>query len=228
MPALPDVPNVLKCAFEFDLIGSLRGGVRMYFQYSGGPPSAANLNTLSTDLADQFGSDLAGHMSEDLSLIAVTVTDLTSATSAEGSWSGSIAGVNAGPPVTVDTAMLMNCHISRRYRGGKPRTYWPFGIAGNLNSDSVTWTSAFITNVTTDWNTFLAAVLAFTGIGCTLTAHVNVSYYQGFASVEDPVTHRWRNIPTPRSGPVSPDLITGVTFRPEISQQKRRRTSVAA
>lgn len=227
MPALANVPNTLKVAFRYSTTGVLEAGNRLFFSYSGGPPTVGNLNTMATDISSAFGTDLAGLMSEDFHLIGVTIIDLTSDTAAEGSWAGSIAGANAAHDMPLDTALLQNFTIARRFRGGKCRTYWPFGTPGNLNSDDVTWTSAFLATAATAWANFYTAVQAFTGIGITSLTHVNVSYYKGFASVQDPVTKRWRNIPTPVAGPITPDLITGNAFRPEVSQQRRRRTSTS-
>jgi hypothetical protein len=227
MPALPNVPNTLKIALRFSTTGVLEAGVRFYYTYSGGPPTVGNLNTLATDIAGYFGTDLAGLMSTDYHLIGIVITDLSSSTAAEGLWAGSVAGANAGHPPGIDAVLLQNFQISRRFRGGKPRTYWPFGIEGNLNTDDVTWTSAFLATAATAWASFNTALVATTGIGMVIVAHVNVSYYHGFASVQNPVTKRWRNIPTPVAGPVTPDIIIGNVFRPEISVQKRRRTSLS-
>jgi hypothetical protein len=227
MPALPDVPNTLRISLRFSTTGVLEAGVRFFYTYSGGPPTVGNLNTLATAIAGYFGTNLAGLMSTDYHLIAITIVDLSSSIAAEGEWTGSVAGANAGHPPAIDAVLLQNFQISRRFRGGKPRTYWPFGIEGNLNVDDVTWESSFLTTAAAGWAAFNAALVATTGVGMVIVAHVNVSYYHGFASVQNPVTKRWKNIPTPVAGPVSPDIIIGNVFRPEISVQRRRRTSLS-
>jgi hypothetical protein len=227
MPALPNVPNTLRVSLRYSTTGVLEAGNRLFFSYSGGPPTVGQLNTMATGVSAAFGTDLAGLMSSDYHLIGVTIVDLSSPTAAEGAWTGSVAGANSGHPPDIAVAMLQNFQISRRYRGGKCRTYWPFGVAGNLNTDDVTWTSAFLGTCATAWAAFYAAVQSISGTGITAITHVNVSYYHGFASVQNPVTKRWRNIPTPVAGPVTPDLIIGNAFRPEVSQQKRRRTSLS-
>lgn len=228
MPALPPAPNVLKCSLNYNTQGSLKAGNRLFFEYSGGPPSVANCNTIATGISTAFSTDLAALMGPQIGLVEITVTDLTSDTSAEGSWTGSIPGTRSGEIVDLDTAVLQNFTIARRYRGGKPRTYWPFGCSADLNSDRNTWTSGYLSAHASGWAAFLAAVLAITGGGCTITNHVNVSYYSGFASVENPVTKRWRNIPTPRTGDAVVDGITGTTVSETIGVQKRRRFSLAA
>jgi hypothetical protein len=228
MPALPPAPNVLKVAFEYDLGGSLRGGTRQFWSYTGGPPTAGNLNSMASFFRDSFDSRLSGLMSSDFSLIAIVVTDLTSDTSAEGEWTGSVDGGRDGHAVTVDAAILLNSTISRRYRGGKPRIYFPFGIQSDLDSDDVSWSSDFVSACGAAWTLWKEDLTGNADYGCTLQAHVNVSYYSGFASVQNPVTLRWRNIPTPRSGDATVDVITSSTFRSEISVQRRRRTSTSA
>lgn len=229
MPALPDAPNVIRISLEYNTGGALRAGNRFFMQYSGGPPSAAQLNSMATDVSGLFGDDLAALMNSDYSLVGVTCTDLTSDTSAEGSWTGSVPGTRSGSATaaSVNDAATQNFTIARRYRGGKPKTFWPFGVEGDYQTVA-TWTASFVSAVEAAWATFLAGLLAITGAGCTLTTHVNVSYYSGFASVENPVTKRWRNIPTPRSGDAVVDTITGNSVSATIGSQRRRRTSTSA
>lgn len=229
MPALPPAPNVIKIEFEYSPGGTLRAGNRIYMAYTGGPPTAANLNTLSSDVSTLFGTDLASLLNEAYGLSEVQCTDLTSDSAAQGLWTGNVPGTrsNGGVNIPISTCVLQNFVIARRYRGGKPKTYWPFGVDSDLTS-SAAWSTDLQTAVAAGWTSFLAALIAETGIGCTLTDHVNVSYYSGFASVENPVTHRWRNIPTPRVGDAVVDIITGNAVRLEIGSQRRRRTSTRA
>jgi hypothetical protein len=225
MPSPPPAPNVLRVQSVFDLGGDLEGGVRQYWLYSGGPPSPSNAGTIATNFSSIFGTYLAGLMSHNFSLIQVNVEDLSSSTGAVGDWTGSVPGVNEGNEVTVDTCVLQNSQIKRRYRGGRPRTYWPFGIEGNLNADGVTWEASFLTSVEDNYTSYVNQVISDAGSGCSIEYSVNVSFYDGFTAAENPVTGRWRNIPKYRTGSAVIDQISGFTFRPEISQQKRRRTS---
>jgi hypothetical protein len=55
-----------------------------------------------------------------------------------------------------------------------------------------------------------------------VTTHVNVSYYQGFTVVTDPITGRARNVPKLRSGGPLVDVISSVTARPIVGTQRRR------
>lgn len=227
MPALPAAPSVIKVALHFQLDAGHTGSSRFYMKYSGGPPSDADLDTLASGVSTVFGSDLASWMSENYHLVEVFCTDLTSGTAAEGSWTGSVAGGRSGTVLPIDACVCLNHKIARRYRGGKPKIFLPFGLQSDLNSDGDTWTSGLISGLGTAWHTFVTDVEAIGSIGCTLTDIVNVSYYSGFASVENPVTHRWRNIPTPRSGDATIDGITSTFVYPYISQQRRRRFTPA-
>jgi hypothetical protein len=227
MPALPDVPSVVRINLDFALSETLRGGVRQFWSFSGGPPSIANLEQLATDVSTTYDSEFAPLTPANYALKEVVCTDLTSDTSAQGLWSGTVQGTRSGANLPEDVAVLQSFTIARRYRGGKPRTYWPFGTITDLSADGTVWDTELITAVTDAWNTFKADLLALTGIGITITDHVNVSYYSGFASVQNPVTKRWRNIPTPRTGDAVVDGITGFVVDSFPGSQRRRRFSTA-
>lgn len=228
VPALPDAPNVIRIRFEYTTEADLKAGNRIFYLYSGGPPSVAQLNTLATDVSTGFGTDLAPEMSQNYALTGVECTDLTSPTSAQGTWTGSVPGTRSSASVdnTLNDAVIHNFVIARRYRGGKPKTFWPFGVSGDRQDDAH-WHSSFATEVENAWASFKTYLQALTGIGCTLTDHVNVSYYSGFASVQNPVTKRWENIPTPRTGTAVIDGITGNSVNLMIGSQRRRRSATS-
>lgn len=225
MPALPVAPQVLRIALQFQTTGDLVAGSRFYYSYSGGPPTAANCNSIGSGVEAAWSADLNQYMSNDYDLVKVTVTDLTSDTSADGVWSGSLNGTSSHPPPAIDAATLMNSVIARRYRGGKPRIYLPIGTIDHLTTSPVEWDPSYVTAVNSSWAAFNTALLALTGIGCTLTNHVNVSFYKGFASVQNPVTKRWQNIPTPRTGDAVVDDISSTSANPTVGVQRRRRFS---
>jgi hypothetical protein len=223
VPALPPALQVLRIQMKWKLGSAHGGGSRFYMLYSGGPPTATNCNTIASDVSGAFNTALGGAMIDTNELVEVVVTDLTSGSAAEGSWTGSIAGQLTGTPLPIDTCVLMNSHIPRRYRGGKPKIFLPFGQVSDLDSTDDQWNSTFIGVMNAAWPAFIGVLQGLTGIGCTLVNHVNVSYYHGFASVQNPVTLRWRNIPTPRSGDAVIDQISSTTINPYVSQQRRRR-----
>jgi hypothetical protein len=52
--------------------------------------------------------------------------------------------------------------------------------------------------------------------------HVNVSYYEGFTVVIDPITGRARNVPKLRSSGPLVDGVVGIVINPELGTQRRR------
>jgi len=208
---------------EWELNTSHSGGSRFYFAYTGGPPTAANCSSIAANIVTLYTNNLAKDFSIHNALKHTVVTDLSSSTAATGNADSNVPGTLADPYAGVEVAGCLNSHIPRRYRGGKPRLFLPLGNAVVIGTDGASWTSTFVTQVNGDWVAFKSGIAAMTGVGCTLTNHVNVSYYQGFASVQNPVTKRWENIPTPRSVAIAPDVISLTTLNPTVSQQRRRR-----
>jgi hypothetical protein len=68
---------------------------------------------------------------------------------------------------------------------------------------------------------YFAAVIGSTAGSTTITEHVNVSYYSGFTAVENPITHRWKNVSNPRSTPVV-DNIQSWAIAGHVASQRRR------
>jgi len=220
MPALPNVPGVLKYVMDFQTEGDLKSQVVHHFSYTGGPPSGANLVTMANSAIAAANSDFLSVMSDSVLNNGCTITDLTSATANQGvgTTAGS-AGTRGTALVSPGTAMVVSHTIARRYRGGHPRTYYPWGVAGDIQTSGV-WASAFVTASATAFSSWLTAVLA-SGAGCTLAQLVNVSYYAGFQVVTNPITGRSRNVPRVRVSPVV-DTVTGSVGRSKIGSQRRR------
>lgn len=220
MPALPDVSKVLKVALIFTDGINTDIVTRFYIQYSGSAPGNADADAYASSVHAEFASSLAADMNEALSLITVEVTDLSTVSSAVGTWSGVEPGTATDDPVPIDNALVSSYIIGRRYRGGHPRGYWPLGQATNLQTPQ-TWTSAFISGVHNDLNDFFTNIRADGWSGSGTLTHVNVSYYTGFTVVTDPLTGRARNVPTLRGTPLI-DAITSRIERIRIGVQRRR------
>jgi hypothetical protein len=125
-----------------------------------------------------------------------------------------------GASLTANDCVLRDLLIARRYRGGKPRQYWPFGVITDLQTAQV-WLNAFVTACTTGFTNHTAGMTGLTWPGGQLQTEVNVSYYQGFKVVTSPTTGRARNVPTPRSTPLI-DAATGSRINQRIATQRRR------
>jgi hypothetical protein len=224
MPPLPSVPQVIKVQYQFTIGEDLGAICREFFRYTGAGASASDLDTLSSTIASSFNTNLASLMTPDRVLTSVTITDLTSPTSPEGSAGVTVVGTRSGGKLPASAALLESQIISRRYRGGHPRTYWPFGSDTDVQ-DAQTWTTAFhgaasdgLAAHFTDWSTDLVP-------GITSVENVNVSYYEGF-TVHTGTTGRARNVSTPRSSPVV-DVVVSEIIRFGIAQIRRRLLSLA-
>lgn len=220
MPALPDVPGVLRIDFKHSETGDPSLGNRVFFKYSGGAPSPSDLNSLAGDFPSDWGSTLANLAGVAVTLDEVVITDLTSPSASRGTWTGSQAGTRAGTGLSRNDCALLNFVIPRRYRGGKPRIYAPWGVAADL-ATLATWSGSFITAVHSEWTNWVALFQGHSVGTTVIGAQVNVSYYEGFASVQNPVTKRWRNIPTPRTE-AAIDVIGSFALNPILGSQRRR------
>jgi hypothetical protein len=219
MPPLANVPGVLKVRLTWEVDGDTTAETIHHVSYTGGPPTSAQCVTMANSILTACNSDFVALMSDDTLVESVQITDLTSATAGQGTSTGSgTVGTRGTALLSPGTAALVNHSISRRYRGGKPRTYFPFGVSGDVTTVGV-WSGAFITAVNAAYATWQSAVVG-SGAGCTLTGFVNVSYYSGFTAVKES-SGRYRNVPNPRSTPLV-DPFTGSALATHIGSQRRR------
>lgn len=220
MPGLPDVPQVLRLDIKHTEGADPSLGNRTFWKYSGGAITNAQANDLAAATAGAWSTHLASLCIPAVALNEVVITDLTTTSSARGIWTGSTVGTRSGAELPINDVALLNFTLNRRYRGGKPRTYNPWGAQPDLTS-SQKWGSSFITECETKWAAFVAEWQAFSEGSMVIGSQANVSYYSGFASVQNPVTKRWSNIPTPRVAPVV-DVIVTTTLNPIVGSQRRR------
>jgi len=192
MPALPDVPQVCKLIIS-GVYHDAKWINIWYVHYSGTAPSASNIDAYLTAQATALGANYTAEMSVDNEVTGWEMTDLTSATSARGAITFSAFGARTGDFTPASSALVLSCEISRRYRGGHPRKYLPFGTAGTYASGSTTqWDSSFLADVQTKMEAFVAGLVGVTEGGTTWDDVVNVSYRTGGAvratAVVDPIT----------------------------------------
>lgn len=221
MPPLPDVANVIRCRILFTVYGKENQGLRFFMGYSGSAPTVSNLLAFAGVLKAEADSALPSVMSEDCSLTGYILEDLSSATGSVGTLDDATVGLLTSTPVPPGSAVVASYEISRRYRGGHPRSYWPLGGGNELLSDGL-WESSFITSCQSAIDDVIDALPGTIEGSTTITNQVNVSYYDGFTSVENPITHRYRNVPTLRATPVV-DPVTSIVVRQYVGSLRRRR-----
>jgi hypothetical protein len=216
---LPVVPNVLKVQLHY-LNGSFSWSNALHFAYTGGPYGGSSLTSLAGTTATAWGADMAPQVDTVTSLTGVTITDLSSKSGGVGQVSVSTPGTHVGSPLPDSACVLVNWLISRRYRGGKPRTYFPGGVQTVLNADGRTWTAAFISAFGIGLSNFLQAIFTNPDAVVGLQS-CQVSYYSGFTPVTNQITGRVKNVPNIRTTPVV-DLINSTSVQPLLGSQRRR------
>lgn len=219
MPALPEIPNVLRTDLLWNVDSDVGVSSRQFFRYSGGPPNSANCVDLAADIWEH-ASALAGLYSTAVELTGVKVTDLSDNSGGEGVHEQVEAGSRSGSRLPGNAAVLINYVIGRRYRGGRPRTYFPFFTVADINSSS-TWVGTSLDDVTTAMSSYFGAVIGLNVGSTTITQHVNVSYYSGFTVVTNPVTGRARNVSKVRTTPLVDDILSW-SVASRIASQRRR------
>jgi hypothetical protein len=221
LPALPVVPKVIKT----DLVGSYGGDTdvvnRFYLQYTGTAPTAGDLDTIANAIGASWDSNIASVCSETaVALSAVTMTDLSTVTSPSVEQPAVFPGTRTGAELPADACFVTGYEITRRYRGGHPRGYWPFGVAADL-ATAQTWDSGFITAAVDAVAGFFGTIPGLVWTGGGVLSQVSVSYYEGFTAVENPITHRYRNVPNVRVTPLI-DAVADIVGRPRVGSQRRR------
>jgi hypothetical protein len=218
MPALPVVPNVLRADLHWSISSDVNARTSLFFEYSGTAPDGSACLSLATTIATAMGG-WGEYWDVDTTLLGCTVTDLSSVTGGVATHDVSVAGTRPNP-MSGATAVLVNYQISRRYRGGKPRSYLPWGDSGDIGNRQ-TWNATRVGLWGTALAEFFDTVIGSTAGGTTITQHVNVSYYSGFTVVTSPTTGRARNVPTLRSSPLV-NTVSSFAVSAKIANQRRR------
>lgn len=216
--ALPAVANVFRLQYNFGL-GAALGGVHQYWRYSGGPPSNSDAVAIAGEANSLFGTNLKSLLSIAYQLNNIVFTDLSSSSGVMYEDTAAVPGTRSGTNNPANCCVVVDNLISRRYRGGKPRQYWPFGNVGDLTT-SQHWNSTFTTAVATGLNAFTAAMEAYGGASISIVQQVNISYYSGFTNYTGSGGRaKVRN--NPRATPLV-DSITSLAPRIIVGSQRRR------
>lgn len=221
MPALPDVPKVLKVGVHFsdgvndDILS------RFFVQYSGTAPSSADLDDFCDALSADWSTSMIGLMGATISLTSIDAVDLTSALSAVGVQATTEVGTRDGHVVPIDAAVVTSYKVARRYRGGHPRGYWPFGVAEDLTNAQL-WGASFVDEVSSSYTAWRAALETHGWGGAGTLGFVNISYYEGWTIINRGVVPRAYNVPTLRGGGPLVDAIDTFQTRQRVGTQRRR------
>jgi hypothetical protein len=204
MPARPNAVGVTKLAFSGTAQGTNWANI-FYFQ-TPHPGTIADYTFVQATASAATLRPWIHNMPTTSFLEQITYEDLSSSSGASLTFPGlHLAGTNAGTPLPANNAVLVSHKIARRYRGGHPRHYMPFG-QNTDTSDSQHWTNTFITNVQNDMVAFIAAVNAAIITNWGSGEMGNLSYFTALA---------------PRAVPVF-DPFLSTTTSPLVASQRKR------
>jgi hypothetical protein len=193
---------------------------RFFCRYSAAVPTANDLELAIIGIRNAGTAHIKPLQHENVRQTEINITDLNTSTGHQAELAGWGQGAELLHELPASTCVLMNYKVARRYRGGKPRGYWPLGVGDNM-SNMQTWSTTFVSEAQAGLTAFLIAVEeAGTGAWHPGT-QVNVSYFEKGTWVNDPVTGRPRYIPK-RKEPPHVDEISGRFVSNRIASQRRR------
>lgn len=206
MPALPVVPQVC----DLKISGVYHDAIWMnkyYLHYSGAAPSNSDILDYLVGIESGVEAAYGAEMSVDNECTEFQMTDLTSDTGSENALSLSFYGVRTGDFQPASVAMVASMEIARRYRGGHPRKYLPWGTSGTMASGSTKdWDPDFVGDCQTKFDTLMTNLVGITFGATTWDEIVNVSYVTAKARRTDALV----------------DVVVGHIIRPRICTQRRR------
>jgi len=216
---LPPAGKVIKIAHHFTVGSDAKAMSRIYWQYTGTTPNATTLKAIAEAVQAAWEAHCQALTNSETTLTAIDVIDLSGSEAARYTLATSIKGSHLGG-CSAGVCSLQNHSIPRRYRGGKPRTYWPWGSDSDRTSPQL-WSATWVSNVNTKAGEYFAALAAIKSGGTELSTHCNVSYYHGFTNVSYGSPPKYRRVPTPRATPVV-DTISASSCNSIPGSQRRR------
>lgn len=220
MPPLPAVQNVIRLNAHYTIGSDTTTGSRWFFRYTGTAPDAAGLNAWCANVDSRWRTNCIALYGGNVSVTLWTAVDLSSANGAYGQFTSTAIGTRTGAAVSASTTVNCNYKINRRYRGGKPRTYFPFGTVPDMLTPQ-NWQNNFLGLCQAGvqgWFTDITTTQKPSSV--TTLEHVNVSYYSKFDDNGHPITPGppgWDVRPVPKVDPIlGPQIQT-----PYGAQRKR-------
>lgn len=184
MPPLPPAAQIVLVRLK-GVFGSQPWNVIQHLQYTGAAPAVADLQTLATSITTAWNTNYAPLCANGVNLTGIDLADLTNPAAAAASVTVSSAGTRTGTILPASTCIVVSWIINVRYRGGHPRSYYPFGV----QADTATvrsWATTFVTSVNNASNAYRTALNALTVSGSTYKMAV-VSYQHNNAPRPTPV-----------------------------------------
>lgn len=204
MPPLEPVPGVIKVIHSWTM--SSKNAVNIqYYSFSGTIPAPLSFVTAcATAVAAEV-------VTQNLMWDAFTtymgceVIDLSNDTGYSYIQVEDEVGTRSGLPLPANAAVLATFPIGRRYRGGHPRVYWPWGTGEDVDTKQL-WESGSVGAFQTATTSILGVLPGLSSDGATCDTQVNVSYVNAGARRDVPIV----------------DEILSSIVQIEIASQRRR------
>jgi hypothetical protein len=220
MTTLPPAHNVVRQELHWSVGGDLSCLTRMFFKYTGSAPNGGTLQAAAEAMGLEATAHLKGLHSSFVHLLSIRLVDLGSVTGATGEKPAYGAGSKTGQELPAQVCVLANYHIAHRYRGGKPRNYFPFGVNQDLETPQL-WNASTVTSTQTALAAFIGGCIKSYGTEFVISEQVNVSYQEKGTWHINSETGQPHYTPKYKEPPeVSP--ITGLAISSIPATQRRR------
>lgn len=177
---------------------------------------AADIQAVVDSLQSNMKTAFQAFMATNTTFQTVTGVDLSNSTpaiaiSAPPAWTGTGSGL-----MTPAMSFMISFKIAARYRGGKPRTYFPPLTAVHENVTDDGWDSSGVTGMQTGMGTVISAVAAV----IPGTQHVCPRYT--YTYTDDPAKHKYTRT---RGAPVTTPVVQSYLGSSKMRSQRRRLAS---
>jgi hypothetical protein len=220
--SLPNTPEgVIKARFHFEPGADTAVRPQTQFSYTGGPPTTADLSAAALTIRNAFAAHLASLVPSGDQMFDVECYDLANQATPFGTDITPVVGTRSGTLTPNNVTLLLNKQVNRRYRGSKPKNFWPWGVSADM-ATSTQWSGAFVAAVDVAWAAFIAAIDGAVAGAITLGPEVAVSYYAGKETNPNPAS-RYRFRPTQCAVPLVQDVVSNQASLVFGSQRRRLR-----
>jgi hypothetical protein len=206
MVALPPVQNTVRVALAHTLSG--QNVINVFYVKCttvGFALTQGDVQAVADGVANAHKTNFLPQLNNGLQLTGAHAVDLSGPVSPIADSTVSGPGGSASPLSTTSAACVVSWRISRRYRGGHPRTYLG-GITQGSFTTGRSFTGAFVTAVSTAAANFRTAVNAITTANLSAAQLSCVHYYQNRVLLAVPLV----------------DSITSAAVNSRLDSQRRR------
>ena len=219
VPALKPVAGVLKMRFLHDIGTDNDAGTHLFFQ-TVQAPTQAQLDSLTAAAHAAYLADCAGMLNNLSSLTQIEAWDLSDPAGPFSINAVAIPGTRAGQAPPANAVALMNIPVVRRYRGGKPRAYWPWGSTADI-ANPQQWSATFVQEALTAYAALQTAILNNLRTWASSANLCSVSYFEDGEWKPDHLGN-YHRIPTPRATPYVDQIKGGPSISITFGSARRR------